>query len=429
MQQNSGPCDHGGGHRRAPQRREAAVVPGAVDPRAGGEQAEIAVPLGDADDLVGRRRIVDRPARPDLLGIISRPDSADGNDVRVGRGIGEARCALVGVVVVTRGDRDEKAILIEGCEVVVERDGRRGRIVAAAERQIDGDDVVLGLVRDDPLQARVDRRPGAVGVGVEHLEGNEVDIGSDAGILRAGRADDARDVAAVAVVVHRIAGIVDEVPAGDDPFAPAAPEGRVVIVDTGVEHGHAVAVPPIGIIGLGRAQANERPEAGVGELALNGCLPRDVVPQPRDRGSEAFFQGFDRGAPAGPERGWSRGEARSAENTPQGENEVLHSRPDTITWQTVGEGPAHLKPRSTSLGVRPANRPGGRSASKPGPTRARRQRAACRRGEEAARRNPSRRMRATAARTPFFRAVRGLLRPVVFEEAVGRRGETLRASG
>ena len=59
-------------------------------------------------------------------------------------------------------------------EIAVEEAVRIGGVVAAAERQVDGDDVVLGLMGDDPLEALVDGGPAAVGVGVEDLEGDEV---------------------------------------------------------------------------------------------------------------------------------------------------------------------------------------------------------------------------------------------------------------
>ena len=80
-----------------------------------------------------------------------------------------------------------------------------------------------GLVGDDPLQGVFDVAEGAGAVGVEHLQGDEVDVGSDAGVGGVGAADDAGDVGAVAVVVHRVGVVVDEVPAGDDAFAPKPP--------------------------------------------------------------------------------------------------------------------------------------------------------------------------------------------------------------
>src|SRR6516165_6747280 len=118
-------------------------------------------------------------------------------------GILQARNAVRASEVVARRHGDEHAGGFERGDVAFEEIVRVARVVAAAERQVDGDDVVLRAVGDDPLQTGVHVRPGAVLLGIEHLEGDDVGVWRDARKLSTGRSDLAGDERAVAVVVHR----------------------------------------------------------------------------------------------------------------------------------------------------------------------------------------------------------------------------------
>ena len=143
---------------------------------------------------------------------------------------------------VARGANDGDVVVVESRDLIAQAGaGSRTVVVAAvAQRHIDGNDVVRGAIGDHPLQRLFDvGKASAPGV-AEHLERDDVAAGRHARIGRVLRADDARDVRAVAVGVGGV-GIVGarEVVLKDDAVGDAVrigigAEERVIDVDAGV---------------------------------------------------------------------------------------------------------------------------------------------------------------------------------------------------
>ncbi len=124
-------------------------------------------------------------------------------------------------------------------------------VSTVGQRHVDRGDVVLGVIVDHPLQSVGDAvqagRVGAVG----DAQGDDLDARRDAqvvGIVGTDQSGDGRAV--LRGGRHGIAGVVGEIVAGDDLVAgaEAAAQGRVIVIDAGVDHGdgHARAVTLIG---------------------------------------------------------------------------------------------------------------------------------------------------------------------------------------
>jgi hypothetical protein len=113
----------------------------------------------------------------------------------------------------------------------------------------------------------------AFSTAVENFERDESHVGRDAGRVGVRAADNSGQVRAVAVIVHRVGVVVDEVMAGDDAFArsEAAAEVGVIVIDAGVENGDRVTRAAIRIDALHRVQADDGAKiAGRREAVFQG---------------------------------------------------------------------------------------------------------------------------------------------------------------
>ena len=238
------------GHRRPAQVLVAPARPGGVDVHAGRAEVD-----GAPADVREERAIV---------GVVGR---RHGDHVRyvVRRGIRRRR-VVVGPVVPCSGD-EERVVLVGD----VDRIGERLRVDVVRPRVVHDVGAVLRRVEDGADRVRIG--PGALRV--QELDRHDPHVPVDAGdadAVVAGRADRARDMRSVPVVVRRVVVVVRKVPP-----VPVVEEAVVVVVDTVVATTAAVLA---GVDPDLRAQIGMRPvDAGVDHRDRHVRAARGDVPR------------------------------------------------------------------------------------------------------------------------------------------------------
>ncbi len=217
---------------------------------------------------------------PDLIVDVSR---ADGKGGGIGGGIFDAHAEAQAVVAAADGEEDFFGAELGEQAAVGGVEGGGGIVVGVASfGDVDGHDVVLGLVVEHPLQGGGVGGVGDVAGAIVDAKGDDVGVGGDAAIGLAvegvgSAGGDGGDAGAVAVVVHGVGVVIDKVIAGDDfvAGAKAAAEDWIIVVDAGVEDGDGFA--------------------GAGDFRIGRC--GDVLVEETGKGAPgeilAAFEGFE----------------------------------------------------------------------------------------------------------------------------------------
>ena len=198
-------------------------------------------------------------------------NGAHGDAVRVDRRVVDRRV----IIACSRNDRDSAAVgVVHGV-----LQGRRG--IGAPQAEIDD----LGSVIGSPHDSVNDIAVGSVPIAVQHLDGHDVGVVGDACHSQAvvgGLGDSACHVGAMAVVIVGMAIVIDEVPSGNEGgcgqiWRLPVDTSKILIGNTGVDHGHYDSCPGGYIPGLLHLNQREVPLVGVVRVIRNKVrVPEEV---------------------------------------------------------------------------------------------------------------------------------------------------------
>ena len=159
--------------------------------------------------------------------------------------------SLVAVIGIARSGNDRDVIVVERRDFIAQTRSGKGTVEVGtvSQGQIDRNDIVGRSIGDHPLQRLFDVGKGSAAGIAQDFERDDVAAGSHAGVGGILRADDARDVGAVAISVvgvgtvsaGEVVGIDDAV--GDAVVVGIRSEERMVEIDPGVENDDGLPLP------------------------------------------------------------------------------------------------------------------------------------------------------------------------------------------
>ena len=159
--------------------------------------------------------------------------------------------SLVAVIGIARSGNDRDVVVVERRDFIAQTRSGKGTVEVGtvSQGQIDRNDIVGRSIGDHPLQRLFDVAKGSAAGIAEDFEHDDVAAGSHAGVGGILRADDARDVGAVAICVVGVgavrAGEVERIDdaVGDAVVVGVRSEEWMIEIDPGVENDDGLPLP------------------------------------------------------------------------------------------------------------------------------------------------------------------------------------------